>query len=210
MHVNTRSHARLVIIIIDTTVWPADQEYLENIIDKSSDLAHGSGNTLLLSLAPQLHAKVTVETNIKRTRWIEDLMLRKNLSLKLSCPVLYDINDAHGSDARPLQQLARLCTSSQYDIGATPWADSRAVKSYRMDAVPLIKPRDMVLADRGPAGRDRKLSPAERTAQRGMNACKSMVLNILDGINFNDGDKVLLVDTMAAFPLEWGQAAASI
>ena len=59
MHVNTRSHARIVIIIIDTTVWPADQEYLENIIDKSSDLAHGSGNTLVLSLAPQLHAKVT-------------------------------------------------------------------------------------------------------------------------------------------------------
>ena len=64
---------RYAIFLLDATVWCNDQSYVENIVDKASDLCHGDSRFMLAWLQPQMHAKVSVETLIRRKRWLEDL-----------------------------------------------------------------------------------------------------------------------------------------
>ena len=119
-------------------------------------------------------------------------MLTLGLNIDSEASLHFSIPEEHASDKRRLESRLRVVVAN--DFPDSPWLQSRAARGNLGEA-PLIKVKDMM----GPANRIKghpsafRLNPADRVTQRGIGAMSHLLRNLMHGMNFQPGDKLLFV-----------------
>lgn len=195
---------RYTMTLVDLSRWPTEMELLDVALEKAADICHQSENNCVVILYPMPYKSMAPETAIKRTRLVEDNLMKANLSMHSKFVISFEVADEHGNEKRPLIQEARLCTSKVVcGENESEWMNSTATRGRLTNLVELVRVKDMLLPGRKPGDKDRKLGPIDRVAQKGPKACKQIIQGILDGAFKRVGDGCLIVD-MLPHPLgEW-------
>ena len=74
-------------------------------------------------------------------------------------------------------------------------------------SINLVRLRDMVLPSSGPKAASKRLGPAERVAQRGIEGTKCMLENFLHGVQMEEGDKIIVGNPLPTPVDEWSIGA---
>ena len=141
---------------------------------------------------PQAHANFKLPQKLKVERTCEDKLLTLGLNMEADASLHFNIAEEHASDKRRLEARLRVVVSN--DFQDSPWLQSRAARGNLGEA-PLIKVKDMM----GPASRIKsqpggyRLNPGDRVTQRGIGAMSHLLRNLMSGLNFKAGDKLLFV-----------------
>ena len=178
------------IVVLDFS-GPVTNSETDSMIRVGSDLCHQCEQHAALLLYPQMYSGLTAERMINGTRQIEDRLLKSNITLEKEFHIALEVEADHSGDSRPLSQRACLCLS-QGLASRSPWLLSVATRG-RVGPVPLVRVRNMV------TGSDtllepRNLSPGERAAQKGHDACAAIMSALLDGLGLGAMDRVTVVE----------------
>ena len=157
-----------------------------------ADILQQSEQNCLVLMYPQAHANFKLPQKLKVERTCEDKLLTLGLNMEADASLHFNIAEEHASDKRRLEARLRVVVSN--DFQDSPWLQSRAARGNLGEA-PLIKVKDMM----GPASRIKsqpggyRLNPGDRVTQRGIGAMSHLLRNLMSGLNFQAGDKLLFV-----------------
>ena len=203
----TTSMEIYTVVVLDVTVYHnADQ--FEGALSCMANLLHQDKNHVGLVMMPQMHKSTAPEVILKHSRLVDDRIMAHNLCMSFGeLAVTYNVQDEPAADKRRLSQPARLVTSRVFTV--TPWSESKVARGV-IGPVPIMRVRDMVPPGSQPADWDRRVTPTQRLTQRGPEAVKMMFEQILEGMSFHRGDRIVVVDTLPGFFSEWGHAAWAV
>lgn len=194
----------MALLVLDATVYH-NAEVLEGVMVNAASILHQDAGYGMFVLMPQHHKSLSSETVLKHTRLIEDRLMAHNLELGGGdIAVNYHVPDEHGNDRRRLSQKARLVHSKVFGTGAL-WQNSDAARGT-IGPLPLLRVKDMISPGTEPGDSDRKLSPGNRLLQRGPEAVKIMIEQLVAGLGLTRGDKLMIVDFVPGWYSEWSAA----
>ena len=203
----TTSMEIYAVVILDVTVYH-NADLFEGAMACMANLLHQDKNHVGLVLMPQMHKSTSPEVILKHARLVDDRIMAHNLCMAFGeLAVTYNVQDEHAADKRRLSQPARLVTSRVFV--ATPWSESKVARGV-IGPVPIMRVRDMVPPGSQPADWDRRVTPTQRLTQRGPDGVQMMLEQILEGMSFNRGDRIVVVDALPGFFSEWGHAAWAV
>ncbi len=152
-------------------------------------MCHGDPKTAMVILYPMVYKGVAGETVMKRQRQLEDMCITKQLSMNHKFSLHYVVPQEHQNDRRYLGQEARLCISKN---DSSPWEETTAARGRFPSEVSLVRVRDMVNPGRSPADADKSLGPADRVTQRGVEACRTILKGLVQGLILAPGAKLVV------------------
>ena len=141
---------------------------------------------------PSMHKNFRLSAKMKVERLIEDRLLMLGMNLEHEGSVHYYIHEEHHSDRRPLEGRVRMVVAK--DFTDSRWLQTKAGRGNYGEA-PLVRVKDML----PPASRIKKPSdtqpphPHERAMQRGISAAQHVLQSAMNGMSFQEGDKLLIL-----------------
>ena len=185
-----------------------DNGTTEAAVEGVVDICHQDPNNVAIVLMPQFHGGIDDVKLLKHSRQLEDRLMAHKLSMRYDASLTYEIQAEHAAEKRRLSQRVRICVSNAVGSNSV-WFESAACRG-RLGPVPLVRVKDMIIPGTSPAARARKLSPSARLCQRGVLACQQIIQEMMAGLKFEPGDKLLIVEAITQGIGEWGHAAWKI
>ena len=133
---------RFVIVAVDTTLWPANSAYVTTALDQLQTVLNMSANNIGHVQCPVTQAQTTTQATLKHKRFLEDLMLARNLDLARTVTLIYKKQESsQRNDRRQMTQSGYAVTSEHTRLGA--WISSEVLQTGIINDLPLIKVGDM-------------------------------------------------------------------
>jgi len=188
--------------VLDFTMQPNMPE-IDHCIKCAADICHASADNIILMLYP-VHAKtLSLESNLKTRRRIEDQMIKHNLDIAVELGVSCNVAAQHGNDKRKLIITGRLAISARCSAGSR-WHDSDVFISGKVEHVPLARPCDVsplrVPGDVGPGSR--QFTPSERAFVKGGSAVVHIIKGMLNGVRM-ENTKLIVADLFVGPTPDW-------
>jgi len=157
------------------------------------DILQASADNCMVMMYPSMHKNLRLSAKLKAERLIEDKLLSFGMNLEHEGSVHYYINEEHHNDKRPLDGRVRMIVAN--DFADSRWLQTKAGRGNYGEA-PLVKVKDML----PPASRIKSAPtekqpphPHERAMQRGVSAAQHVLQTAMNGMSFQEGDKLMIL-----------------
>ena len=189
-------------VVLDFTMQPNMPE-IDHSIKCTADICHASPDNIILMLYP-VHAKaLSLESNLKTRRRIEDQMIKHQLDMDVEIGISCNVAAQHGNDKRKLIITGRLVVSARNSAGSR-WHDSEVYILGKLEQVPLARPCDVsplrVPGDVGPGSR--QFTPSERAFVKGSAAVVHIIKGLLNGVRM-ENTKLIVADLLVGPTPDW-------
>ena len=154
------SKLRLVLAVLDLTVWPADATYVKNAIQCFASIVNlASRQNAGFVYLPMETTSTAQNTIMRHRRLLEDQLNAQGLDILRVVAVNFEKSGSSASDKRALVQHALLVTL-RADQQENLWAGGNVWNLQSVGPVPLVKVSEMMGYDA-----ESKPSPAQRVEQ---------------------------------------------
>ncbi|CAK9050867.1 unnamed protein product [Durusdinium trenchii] len=191
-----------VICSLDCTVWPADSAYVSNALATLSSVLALSASHVGFVQMPVLQSQTSRSALLKHKHLLENSLYKHSLTTHHTVQILYTKPpEATSRDQRGLSQLA-LAVFHEHFEGSSFASESRAVREGKLGPNPLIPYSQFMGYDNDTV----KPGASARVEQKGLPCHISMIMGLLDGLNVQNGDRVVFVDVIPNRFAEFGRA----
>ena len=143
---------RLVLALVDFTVFPADATYTSNCLEVVKALLTTSSDTCAHIQLPIVQSQTSSNAVLKNRRKVEDSLQAASLDVLGQVTQMYDKSDSRANDARKTTQCALAVTFTGHE--SNPWHESKVLTHGAIGPSSLIAFNQMLGFDReaGPPG----------------------------------------------------------
>lgn len=133
---------RIVVCLVDLTVWPSNSMFLQNAITVLSSILAMSSNHFAWVQCPLIQSQTSLPALIKHQHMLDNLLLKNSLEFSLNIQLLFRKPDSTSRDSRQLSQRVLCVTHTNFENGIH--RQSTAISGGYVGPLPLVKLADML------------------------------------------------------------------